>query len=89
MWLGYDSRAFTLATYLHLFPSDLSCGDLLEGDNEVATRLAETSRTAKLEAGCNPAWVSAWLGGADFLERQSATLAVLWRRSCSLGSIST
>jgi hypothetical protein len=87
--VGYQSRAFTLATYVHLFPSDLPCGDLLEGDNEVATTPTEASRTAKPETGCKPAWVSAWLGGADFLEQQSATLAVLWRRSCSLGSIST
>jgi hypothetical protein len=27
--MGYHSPAFTLATYVHLFPSDLPCGDLL------------------------------------------------------------
>lgn len=49
--MGYHSPAFTLATYVHLFPSDLPCGDLLEGDNEVATRPTETSRNGEARDG--------------------------------------
>lgn len=50
MWLGHHSPAFTLATYVHLLPDDLSEAPELDlfthGSTEGSPRPAETSRDA-------------------------------------------